>query len=47
MPYIDLGYRVWDDGEFFRLSRTRGVCVSNTSNVFDGEIPFYDLKEAA
>lgn len=47
MPWIDLGYRVWDDGEFFRLSKNRGVCVNNTTNTFSGEIPFFEPEKVA
>lgn len=39
MPWIDLGYRVWDDGEFFRLSLNKGAYVNNTGNTYSGGIP--------
>lgn len=47
MPWIDLGYKVYDDGEFFRLSMKHGVCVNNTSNTYSGRIPPLDLEQAA
>lgn len=41
MPYIDLGYKVWDDGEFFRLSLDRGKATHTTSGSYKGTIPYY------